>query len=102
MLSGVSHTLACPAPPRSGSLSPWPGSRDLARAWPVHAVIVDNLGTTWMHTEQDAAAAASGARPARPRQHRAHDSNHFPQDGGIVGWDRLVCRVVRHQPDVAI
>jgi hypothetical protein len=32
----------------------------------------------------------------------AHEGDHLPQDGRIVGWDRLVCRIVRHQPEMAV
>ncbi len=32
----------------------------------------------------------------------AYDGDDLAQDGGVVCWDRLVCRVMRHQPDVAV
>ena len=51
--------------------------------------------------------AASGAIPGLARTglsscpDRADDSDDLPQDDGVVCRDRLVCRVVRHQPGVA-
>ena len=44
----------------------------------------------------------SSAVPTRPGLCWAYDGDHLPQDGGIICWDRLVGRVVRHQPYVAV